>query len=379
MTKSSFAIFLTTVLSIWAVLHAFVFWRLANVSWISNHLSARSLALIAFIGWISYPAARILHARQIDTLANPLEIAATTWIGIVFLLFAALLVTEIVTLGGVLFASTAPRIRGGAVVIALVCAALALVQGFRPPVLREYTVEIPDLATEHDGLVIIHLSDLHLGTMLGRSWLEHIVRRVTELEPDLVVVSGDLIDGDVGRVEPFWPALRELRAPLGVWAVTGNHEIYAGYRNSVRLLESAGYRVLCDRWQQAAPGLVIAGVDDLTARGQLGIPGDPVATALADRPADATTILLSHSPMQAEQASEAGVDLMLSGHTHAGQIWPFGYLVGLRYRLLAGRYRVGDMTAIVCRGTGTWGPRMRLWRPSEFNRITLRRPTAPAS
>jgi len=193
------------------------------------------------------------------------------------------------------------------------------------------------------------------------------------MKPDIVVVDGDLVDGNVREVEPLLPVLTSLRAPLGVWAVTGNHEWYAGIDRSLQLFKDAGYTVLRDRWAVVAPGLVFAGVDDLTARRQFGLSDHPVEKALAGRPAGAT-ILLSHSPLKAEAAAAAGAGLMLSGHTHDGQIWPFGYLVRFVYPLLGGRYEVNGMTAIVCRGTGTWGPRMRLWLPSEIVRITLRTP-----
>ena len=142
--------------------------------------------------------------------------------------------------------------------------------------------------------------------------------------------------------------LQKLRAPLGVWAVTGNHEYYAGLERSVGLLEAAGYTVLRDRAAEIAPGLVLAGVDDLGARRQFG------------------------RTDQADKAAAGGAGLMLSGHTHNGQIWPFNYLVRLSNPLVGGRYEIGGMPVIVGRGTGTWGPRMRLWRPSEIVRITLR-------
>ncbi|MCJ7596519.1 MAG: metallophosphoesterase, partial [Desulfobacterales bacterium] len=112
-------------------------------------------------------------------------------------------------------------------------------------------------------------------------------------------------------------------------------------------------------------------VDDLTARRRNGQGGEPISQALVGRPPGAT-ILLSHTPWQAERIAKAGVGLMLSGHTHGGQIWPFDYLVRSRYPLLEGRYEVNGMTVIVCRGTGTWGPRMRLWRPSEILSVTFR-------
>jgi hypothetical protein len=114
----------------------------------------------------------------------------------------------------------------------------------------------------------------------------------------------------------------------------------------------------------------LAGVDDFTALRRAADRRDSLSVALTGRPPGAT-ILLSHTPWQAERAASAGVGLMLSGHTHGGQIWPFGYLTGLIYPLLQGRYEVDGTTVIVCRGTGVWGPRMRLWRPSEILRVTL--------
>jgi hypothetical protein len=218
---------------------------------------------------------------------------------------------------------------------------------------------------------LLQISDLHLGNLLGRRWLKHLIDRVNGMKPDIVVIAGDLVDGNVGRVEPLRQVLQELHAPLGVWAVTGNHEFYAGVERSVRLLEGAGFKVLRDRHELAAPGLVMAGVDDLTARRQFGSEDHAIGKALANRPQGAT-ILLSHSPWQPEKAAVAGSGLMLSGHTHNGQVWPFNYFVRMRYPLLSGRYEVNGMTAIVCRGTGTWGPRMRLWQPSEMVRIKLK-------
>jgi hypothetical protein len=129
---------------------------------------------------------------------------------------------------------------------------------------------------------------------------------------------------------------------------------------------------LRDRWVELRPGLVLAGVDDLTARRQFGEHGSFVQQALAGRPNPATTIFISHTPWQVDKASDAGASLMFSGHTHAGQIWPFGYLVKLQYPFVSGRYDLGSMTLFVCRGTGTWGPRMRLWRRGEILRVTIR-------
>jgi uncharacterized protein len=370
MSRGYLTVFLSVVLCVWTAMHVYAFWRIASLPWIAAYLSRRALAILAVALWASYPLARILGARHWDALAGPLEWAGAAWIGVLFLIFSALLVVEVGTVGGWLLPRLAPTLRSGAVVVALVLSGLALVQGLRPPVVRDYEVRLAGLPPERRRLTLVEVSDLHLGTLLGRRWMESLVGRVNALQPDLVVVAGDLVDGNVDRVEPLLDVLRTVRAPLGVWAVTGNHEFYAGLERSVRLLESAGYTVLRDRWAEVVPGLVLAGVDDLTARRQFGLGNQSIQKALAGRPPGAT-VLLSHSPSQAEAAAAAGAGLMLSGHTHNGQIWPFGWVVRLFYPRIGGRYDVAGMPLIVCRGTGTWGPRLRLWLPGEIVRIRL--------
>jgi predicted MPP superfamily phosphohydrolase len=365
------AVFITIVLAVWAGMHGFVFWRLASVPWLGGLLSRRALLWTAVGCGASYPLARSLNSWKLAAVGEPLEFLASTWVGLLFLLFALLVIVDLFTLGGVLVPRFVPALRGAAALVALILAGIGFVQGMRPPVVVDYEVRLPGLPKERDGLVMVAVSDLHLGTMIGEKWMARLIGRVDALKPDLVVIVGDLVDGEVGRLEPLLPVLKTLRAPLGVWAVTGNHEYYAGLERSVHLLENAGYTVLRDRAAEIVPGLVVAGVDDLTARRQYGRADRAVEKTLAGRPPGGA-VLLSHSPLQADAAAAAGAGLMLSGHTHGGQIWPFGYLVRLTYPLLGGRYEVGGMTAIVCRGTGTWGPRMRLWRPGEILRITLR-------
>ena len=362
-----FLIFFT----VWAALHAYVGWRLASLPWVAAAVSPGTLAGLLAALALAYPAARALNSRGWRAVGEPLEWLAANWVGLVFLLLVALVFADLVTLGGWLWRAQVPAIRTWAALGALGLAVIALVQGARPPVVQEIEVRLAGLPRERDGFVLVAISDLHLGAVRGERWMDRQIATVAALRPDAVAVVGDLVDGNVEVLEPMLPVLRKLEAPRGVWAVTGNHEYYAGLEASVALLEAAGYRVLRDESAEVLPGLVFAGVDDLGARRQFGRKEPALQRALAGRPAGAT-VLLSHSPREVEQAAAAGVGLMLSGHTHAGQVWPFNYLVRLSTPWVGGRYRVGTLELIVGRGTGTWGPPMRLWQRSEILRLTLR-------
>jgi predicted MPP superfamily phosphohydrolase len=371
MTPLKIALFVVVALAVWTAMHAYVFWRLASVPWTAEGVPPRAWFWTAVALAASYPVARLLNSRHLEAVGEPLEFLAANWIGVLFLLLVALLAADVVTLGGWVLPRLAPVIRGSAAGLALILAVIGLVQGLRPPVVHEYEVKLKGLPKERDGLVLVAISDLHLGTLIGKRWMTRLISRVDGLKPEVVVIVGDLVDGEVGRLEPLLPVLQKLRAPLGVWAVTGNHEYYAGLERSVDLLKAAGYTVLRDSAAEVVPGLVLAGVDDLGARRQFGLTDRAIEKALKDRPAGAV-ILLSHSPVQADKAAAGGAGLMLSGHTHNGQIWPFNFLVRLSNPMVGGLYEAGGMPVIVGRGTGTWGPRMRLWLPSEILRITLR-------
>ena len=366
--------FLVVVLLVWSLMHVFVLTRLWSLPLFAAP-GARRWLIAATVGlWAAFPVAQIL-ARSFDRVALPLEVFASVWLGVIFLLFAALVATDVVTGFGWLWPRATPLARSVAAVVALVFAAAAIVQGVRAPAVLSYDVTVKDLRPAHDGLVLVQISDLHLGELLGRGWLEARIAEVQALNPGLIVVTGDLLN-EVALVEPLIPTLRKLRAPFGVYAVTGNHEFYAGLAPSVRLFEEAGFCTLRNVAVEVAPGLVLAGVDDLTASRQFNGPDHAIQEALTGRPPGAT-IFLSHTPWGGDQAARLGAALMLSGHTHAGQIWPFICLVRMIYPMVAGRYEIDGMTLIVSRGAGFWGPPMRLFRRAEIVKVTLHR--LPAS
>ena len=361
----------TVLVSACTGMHIYIFWRAASVPVVYRHVPREILIGAGVVLWAIFFTGRVFGHGGTGALAGILEFCGMNWMAVLFLTSVCLLATDIVTGFGFLLPRLAPSLRGWALAAGALLSGIALFQGLRPPVIQEYEVNTPGLPNSLDGTVIIALSDLHLGSQLGERWLADRIAQVAAQQPDLVVLLGDIFEGHGSPQDELIPTLNRLSAPLGVWAVNGNHETH-GKRN-IHQLEKDGFRLLRDRWTEVRPGLVLVGVDDLTALRRTGRSIDTLSGALTGRPRGAT-ILLSHTPWQADRAASASVDLMLSGHTHGGQIWPFGYLVRRIYPLLEGRHEVDGMTVIVCRGTGTWGPRMRLWCPGEILRVTLRAP-----
>jgi len=357
--------------SVCTLMHVYVFWRLGSVPFVIRHVSRRTVGTVGLLLWVLLFCGLFWGHRGSGPWAAILELLSMNWLGVLLLALACLLMVEVGTGFGLLWRGIAPVLRGWALAAAGVLSVVAMVQGARPPVVENYEVSVPDLPKHMDGTVIVGIADLHLGSLLGKAWLQKRVTEVNAQKPDMVVLLGDILEGHGPFHKPLIPVFRKLSAPLGIWAVPGNHEAYGNYEVALRLMEEAGFQVLCNQWVEIRPGFVVAGVEDLTIARRQGKAPHQVAKTLEDRP-PGTTVLLSHTPWQVEAAARAGTDLMLCGHTHGGQIWPFGYLVRLVYPLLAGEYHVNGMTVIVCRGTGTWGPRMRLWHPGEILRVTLR-------
>ena len=353
------------------LMHIYVFWRAASVPVLKRHVSRKLLIGAGLLLWAGFYSGRVYGHHGTGPFAKALELLGMNWMAVLFLVFVCLLAMDIATGFGFLMPRLAPSLRGTALVAGLVLSLIALFQGLRPPVVQSYEVYLSGLTDEMDGTVLVAMSDLHLGNLLDERWLEARVAQVQAQQPDLVVLLGDIFEGHGKPQGELLSVLRRLSAPLGVWVVPGNHEFHHRHNGSELAIEAAGFQLMRNRWVEVRPGLVMAGIDDLTAIRRSGQGGDPISKALAGRPPGAT-ILLSHTPWQADKAEKAGVSLMLSGHTHGGQIWPFDYVVKRAYPLLEGRYEVEGMTLIVCRGTGTWGPRMRLWSPSEILRLELK-------
>jgi uncharacterized protein len=230
-----------------------------------------------------------------------------------------------------------------------------------------------------DGLRLVLLADLHVGPIIGQDYVARVVDVAMRQRPDLIAMVGDLVDGPVDHLLPLLAPLTRLRAPHGLWFATGNHEFFSGIRAWMKALPTLGFRVLanervvigCD--DAGAGGFELAGVHDLNAERHFEGYDADVAPVVAGRSAARPLILLAHQPRHVHQAAAAGVDLQLSGHTHGGQIWPFGALTKFRQPYFSGLHRHGEHTQIfVTRGAGFWGPPVRVLAPPEVATLVIR-------
>jgi predicted MPP superfamily phosphohydrolase len=238
-------------------------------------------------------------------------------------------------------------------------------------------VDVPlrNLPPALHGFSIVQISDIHVGTTIRKKYVEKIVNAVNALKPDLIAVTGDVVDGSVRELAAHTAPLAQLRARHGAFFVTGNHEYYSGASAWTAEFERLGLRVLLNEHaviEHQGASLVIAGVTDFSAHHfNASQRSDPQA-AIAGAPAKASVrILLAHQPRSADAAASAGFDLQLSGHTHGGQFWPWNLFVRLQQPFTAGLHRLNHLWIYVSRGTGYWGIPNRFGAPSEITRLRL--------
>jgi len=384
---SRFVAFIALAFGLIAAIHYYLWARLVRdprwpAPWTT--VGGTLLALLA----LSLPVSLILGRGQGD-LRRGLVFAGYVWLGVMFLLLTVVLAGDLVrSLAAVarLIVRAKPFdarrreliARTGAAATGLLVgglAAAALRSAGQPVEVRRIRVRLDRLPLDHDGFRIVQLTDIHVGPTIGRGFVEEIVRRANALEPDLIAITGDLVDGSVSHLAQAIEPLAALRAPHGVFFVTGNHEYFSDAEAWANELNRLGIRVL--RNERVAIGNAtssfdLAGVDDPSAEHHGGPSSrDALARALEGRDAARELVLLAHQPRTLLDAEPFGVGLQISGHTHGGQIWPFNFVVHLQQPYVAGLHRRGSAQIYVSRGTGYWGPPMRLGAPAEITEIRL--------
>lgn len=264
---------------------------------------------------------------------------------------------------------------GAVVILALVASLAAVFNARRLARVKAVEIALPGLPPSLDGLTIVQLSDIHVGPTIKRGYVQGIVDAANALQPDIIALTGDLVDGQTDVLAPHVAPLAGLRARDGVFMVTGNHEYYSGADAWVAAFRGLGMTVLMNEYaliRRGADLLALAGVTDYGGGAFDPTHRSDPAAAATGIPENAVRILLAHQPRSAAAAERAGFRLQLSGHTHGGQFVPWNLFVPMQQPFVAGLKRVGTLQLYISRGTGYWGPPMRLGAPSEITRIRLR-------
>ncbi len=258
--------FFTLLVLVGTLLHGYVWWRLGSLPWLRDQLSPVQLWTVGGALWLLYLAGALFGHNSREGIGHWLDSFTLNWLAVLFLTASCLLAVDLLSGFGWWWTRHLTVLRSGALAVAALLVAVALVQGLRAPVVTRYEVSLRGLPRALDGTRVVALSDLHLGAQLGPRWLAARVTQVQALQPDLIVLVGDLFEGHGPPDPALAQVLRGLSAPLGVYAVTGNHEFY-GDAGALALTKDAGIRWLNDRWVALRPGLTLAGIDDLSLAG----------------------------------------------------------------------------------------------------------------
>ncbi len=360
----SFIIFLVLISTVYFGIHVFVYKSITRsliqdpgwqrvLKWFF-YISGGSFFLITFLN-------PFFKMRAFNTYTG-------TWLGLMAISFFIFLLQWIPVR---VFSSHAKQITIGSLIMIAIIAGISLYNGVQLPRVKRLTIPIKNLPGQLSGFSLVQISDIHIEAFNNPARIHKIVDTINGLKPDLVVFTGDLIDGNVIKEKPLMEELKRISARYGVLAVSGNHEFYAGYNTFKKVTDYAGFRVLHNESVKIGNGLQVVGLeDDEGRRFHDGAPDLDKAMKGCD-PA-LPTILLYHRPLKFHEAVEKGVDLQLSGHTHAGQIPPMDIIVWFYYKYPYGLYKEKDSYIYTSSGTDIWRTPMRLFSRNEIVYITLK-------
>ncbi len=389
MSLGRILIFFSVIFGLTLGTHYYLWARLIrDPMWPSPWRQVATIALVLLA--LSIPASMLAWRTLPRHIAIPVSWVGYVWMGSMFLLLVLLWGGELARWSWVKYASfasinggrrefLAQLLAGGAGAFGLALSGWGVWSAIRPVEVKRVAVRLKKLPGSLNGLRVVQLTDMHIGLTIGGDFVEDVVRKVNALEPDIVAITGDLIDGSVDDLGPAVAPLGEIRAKLGTYFVTGNHEYYSGADSWLAFLQSLGIKALRNEHVELTKNgetIHLAGVDDWSAHRFGNGHGADMARAMEGRDANKPVVLLAHQPVQFDEAREHGVDLQISGHTHGGQIFPFGLLTRLVQPFLSGLHRRGDSQIYVSSGTGYWGPPMRIAAPAEITLIELDRDAA---
>lgn len=351
-------IFIILFSIIYSSLHYYVYSQIVSGLSLSR-FAARILMLIMVCGIISFFTGEFLSRNYGISL---LILPAFIWMGFLVIAFSIFIAADIIKLF-----YTLPKYETTEVLLFLIAiiGSYSLVKGIKLPIIRNTEISVPNISLQKDGFNIVQLSDLHLDKIKSIEWLRQVIIKSNSCKPDLVLITGDIIDLEYQHLQVYTPIMRKLQAKYGVFSVTGNHEYYAGVQNYKKFINDCNITDISNKKVLIDNEIQLVGVPDEAAQQFQNVKPELIKT-LQTCDLDKTTILLSHQPLHFEKAVELGINLQLSGHTHAGQIPPMDLLVHIVFKYTYGLYHFNGASIYTTCGTGTWGPPMRLFSRSEI-------------
>ena len=295
------------------------------------------------------------------------------WLAFMLYLFIAILFIDIIRLINHFFhflPVISPEIKLWAGLTILAVVSLIVLLGHLNAIntrVKEISLTIPKRVSGNHQMKILMVSDIHLGGLIGENREKELVRIIKNQQPELVLLCGDLVDGDIGQVlrKKLGSHIQEIVAPMGVYAIPGNHEYIGGISKTLPYLESIRIKVLRDQTIVLPNGIQLIGRDDRDS-GRMGNARQlPLSELMAGIDKKYPIIVLNHQPFNLDEAVKEGVDLQLSGHTHHGQLWPFNYLTEAIFDESWGFLKKGDTNFYVSSGFGSWGPPVRIGNTPE--------------
>ena len=362
------AVFISVFLSLYGGMHFYALLKIRRA--LSPGFPAEAAIICFMVLMVVSPIlVRVLEEYGFEDTGRVIAYIGYGWMGILFIFLVLSVAIDIVRI--LLPAGLRPSPLIAFVIAACFSFIFSLYGLYEAMVVKVEHVNIVSrkLAGDRPSLRIVQISDVHLGLLFREHRLRKVVNCIKDASPDILVSTGDLVDGQTDGLSGVLYMLMELSPPLGKYAVTGNHEFYAGIRKSINFTRDAGFKVLRDE-ALTLPGLInIAGVDD-PAGGRKNLE-EHEKEILSSLPGETFTLLLKHRP-HVGPGSDRLFDLQLSGHTHKGQIFPFGLLVKLVHGRISGLHRLDSGSLLyISRGSGTWGPPFRILSPPEVTVINI--------
>lgn len=346
----------------------------------SSPIFSRIFVFIFGLLSLTYPLGSFIQKVSPSTFSDTLLFIGSFWLGILYYLFLFTVFIDILRIIDKYKPFLPIKLKQPSFLVAttLLFITTCLISygawNARHPVTMNYEITIPKTSDSLESLQVVMVSDIHLGQMIDNHRLKKLVNRINQLEPDIVLIAGDIIDHkvDVLPNQHMIETFRKLRPKMGTYAIVGNHEYFDQKTElAIQYLEQGNIHMLRDQWALVANGFYVVGRDDVSKLRYTGINRQDLKTVMEGIDHSLPIILLDHQPFNLQDAVDQGVDLQLSGHTHLGQLFPNSLITKKLYELDWGYLQKDNLQIIVSCGVGTWGPPIRIGNAPEIINVTI--------